>query len=972
MNRSQTKQSGIQLTLCLVLVIFIGPAALAEPDWIWAGARKAEARVLLRHSFQMEGEARSARLRMVADFAFAELSINGKSAGAAEAYGPVVELDVSGFLLPGRNDLRLVGRSVAGSPALAVQLELVDEKGRKKTIASSPRWQTDTDGLKVESYGNLDLEKWWDLRSPAIDESDDYTQWKRASNAKAGTNSAEIELLPGYRVELLRSAGKDEGSWVSLAFDPEGRLTVAREDKGLIRYAFSADRKTISSSELIDGELRECRGLLYAHGSLYVNANNTKGLYRLRDTNGDGTLDEKKLLHSSPGGVGHGRNALALGPAGDIYAIHGDAVDLPRGILDRTSPLRQQGLPARPREGHVLRISPDGSRKELFCGGMRNPFGVAFNTDGEAFTYDADAEFDMGSPWYRPTRVMHLSSGADFGWRAVTGSWPPYFPDHPDNTQPALDIGKGSPTGVRFGTGSHFPPEYSKALYILDWAYGRILAVHLVPRGSSYIGAAEVFLRGQPLNLTDLAFGPDGAMYFTTGGRKTQSALYRVSYTGPKHKARERTLQEKEREALAGEHRKRRREVEAYHGAGKVYDGPLSRPSDDARIAQAVRIALEHAGKLPATKARLRKTNVDGATVGLLAAEAKIAAPGRLPGLVQAWLAENRDWKSWALSQKLGFVDLFRRVLARGQLPARSRELISSTFQVHFPAASGELNRALAALLIELDPAGSVQKTVSLLADITAQAERLHYLYHLRGARLGWTQASRREFFSSFNSPRSFIGGRGLPGFLSHLQRDARVTLSAAEKKEFVDLFEKPNSPPPLPDLSERQLVKEWKLVDLEAGLNFEASSQDRASGRKVFAQALCSRCHRHGLEGRPVGPELTYVSRRFSRRDLLAEILDPSRSIAENYQTFVLELKDGRVLSGQVIPNLDYRDPHLQLAIDPLRPDNFTRIAKTSIHAARRSPVSLMPAGLLNTFSRKEILDLLAWIELGADKDGD
>lgn len=971
MNHSQIRQSCIQCILCLVLVIFIGPAALAEPDWIWAGARTAEARVLLRHTFQMDEEARSARLRMVADFAFAELSINGKSAAAAEAYGPVVELDVSGFLLPGRNELRLAGRSVAASPALAVRLELVDEKGRKKTISSSPRWQTETDELKVESYGDLGIEKWWGLRPPAIDESDDYTQWKRASNAKAGTSSADIELLPGYRVELLRSAGKGEGSWVSLAFDPEGRLTVAREDKGLIRYAFSADRKAISSSELIDGELRECRGLLYAHGSLYVNANNTKGLYRLRDSNGDGTLDEKKLLHSSPGSVGHGRNALALGPAGDIYAIHGDAVELPGGIVDRTSPLRQQGLPSRPREGHVLRISPDGSRKELFCGGMRNPFGISFNTDGEAFTYDADAEFDMGSPWYRPTQVMHLSSGADFGWRAVTGSWPPYFPDHPDNTQPTLNIGKGSPTGVRFGTGSHFPPEYSKALYILDWAYGRILAVHLVPRGSSYIGAAEVFLRGQPLNLTDLVFGPDGAMYFTTGGRKTQSALYRVSYSGPKIQARAGTRQEKEREALAGEHRKRRREVEAHHGAAKVYDGLLSRPSDDARIAQAVRVALEHAGKLPATKDLLRKTNAGGGAVELLAAEAKIAAPGQLPGLVQRWLAENRDWKSWALSRKLGFVDLFRRVLARGRLPASSRELISSTFQRHFPSASGELNRALAALLVELDPAASVQKTVRLLADTTAQTERLHYLYHLRSAKLGWTPASRRVFFDILNFPRAFVGGRGMPGFLKNLQSDARATLSAAEKKDFVDLFEKTNPPRPLPDLSGLQLVKEWKLEDLEAGLNFEASTRDRANGRKVFARALCGRCHRRGPEGGVAGPDLTHVSRRFSRRDLLAEIIDPSRSIAENYQSFVVEMKDGRVLSGQVIPNLDYRDPYLQLALDSLRPDELTRVAKTSVRATRRSPVSLMPAGLLNTFSRNEILDLLAWIELGDEKGG-
>ena len=141
-------------------------------------------------------------------------------------------------------------------------------------------------------------------------------------------------------------------------------------------------------------------------------------------------------------------------------------------------------------------------------------------------------------------------------------------------------------------------------------------------------------------------------------------------------------------------------------------------------------------------------------------------------------------------------------MLARGQLPARSRELISSTFQEHFPSASGKLNRALAALLVELDPAVSVQKTVRLLADTAVQEERLHYLYHLRSAKLGWTPASRRAFFDILNIPRAFVGGRGMPGFLNNLQSDARATLSAAEKKVFVDLFEKINKPPPLPDLS--------------------------------------------------------------------------------------------------------------------------------------------------------------------------
>ena len=138
----------------------------------------------------------------------------------------------------------------------------------------------------------------------------------------------------------------------------------------------------------------------------------------------------RKILYQSEGGVGHGRNDLALGPDGMIYVIHGDSVHIPELIPNRTSPLRRKRLPYRPNEGHVLRMDKDGKRIEIFCGGLRNPYGIAFNRHGEAFTYDADAENDMGTPWYRPTRVKHLTSGSDFGWRAVTGSWPPYYPDH--------------------------------------------------------------------------------------------------------------------------------------------------------------------------------------------------------------------------------------------------------------------------------------------------------------------------------------------------------------------------------------------------------------------------------------------------------------------------------------------------------------------------------------------------------------
>src|SRR5690606_29404292 len=145
------------------------------------------------------------------------------------------------------------------------------------------------------------------------------------------------------------------------------------------------------------------------------------------------------------------------------------------------------------------------------------------------FTFDADMEWDVRTPWYMPNRVLHLVSGADFGWRRGTGRFPARYVD----TLPSVvDIGLGSPTAVFFGYGGRMPERYAEAFFICDWAYGRILAVHLRPEGASYAAETETFIAGRPLNVTDGCIGPDGALWFLTGGRGTQSGLYRVSYEG--------------------------------------------------------------------------------------------------------------------------------------------------------------------------------------------------------------------------------------------------------------------------------------------------------------------------------------------------------------------------------------------------------------------------------------------------------
>ena len=81
-------------------------------------------------------------------------------------------------------------------------------------------------------------------------------------------------------------------------------------------------------------------------------------------------------------------------------------------------------------------------------------------------------------------------------WRAGTAKWPE---DYLDSFGAVVEIGFSSPTGIAFGTGTRFPPTYQRALFLADWSYGNIYAVHLEPRGASYAGTFERFVSGAPM-----------------------------------------------------------------------------------------------------------------------------------------------------------------------------------------------------------------------------------------------------------------------------------------------------------------------------------------------------------------------------------------------------------------------------------------------------------------------------------------
>jgi putative heme-binding domain-containing protein len=161
-------------------------------------------------------------------------------------------------------------------------------------------------------------------------------------------------------------------------------------------------------------------------------------------------------------------------------------------------------------------------------------------------------------------------------------------------------------------------------------------------------------------------------------------------------------------------------------------------------------------------------------------------------------------------------------------------------------------------------------------------------------------------------------------------------------------------------------LVATWTLDDLRPLADSATHRGDAKRGATIFREALCSRCHRAGASGPAVGPDLTFVARRFGRSDMLEAIVEPSRSVAENYRNLNVVTTSGKVLVGRLVNAGDFRGEKLRLNVDPLHPGQLVEIDKKDVADQQLVDTSPMPKGLLDTFTREEIADLLAFLEDG------
>lgn len=823
-----------------------------------------------------------------------------------------------------------------------------------------------------------------------------------AVSVKTGNTAtpiSRIKTAKGFKVELLYSVPSEvHGSWVNLCTDNKGRLIVSDQFGKLYKITPPKSGEGLSQADVkpLNVDIRAVNGMVWAFDALYVGVNDYErkipsGLYRITDSDGDDELDKVEMLRSMEARGDHGVHAVVPSPDGkSLFLITGNGTKPTQRAGNSQVPQvwgEDHLLPSFPDgRGHnrgvlgpggiIYKVDPDGKNFEAYSNGFRNIFDAAFNREGELFTYDADMEYDFNVPWYRPTRICQVTSGSEFGWRNGAGKRPVFYPD---NLPGVLDIGPGSPTGVTFGYGAKFPAKYQDALYALDWSWGKLYAVHLKQEGSSYTATKEEFVTGAPLPITDAIIHPgDGAMYFTIGGRRVQSGLYRVTYVGDEAT----TLVESE--ATVTKETELRRELEAFHGkqdANAIAAAWPQLKNEDRFIRWAARIAVEHqpvgswADKALAesdprvqVEALLALARVTGVCPQHRNADTPAVDTAMRAKLLKAVL--SIDMPKLDPTSQLTLQRTIQIVLNRFGRPDDSIvERLTVAIDPLFPSDSADLNWLLCETLAYLQSPTVAAKTMALIEAAPTQEEQVQYARSIRMLKAGWTPELQNAYFEWFLKAANYRGGASFAKFIEFIRNDAVASLSDAQKVAMKELLaKKPKRISALENLGaifEGRKETQWKLNELVQAASSGLKGRDFQNGRKMFGASGCFACHRFQNQGGMTGPDLTTAGRRYSVRDLFDQVINPSKVINDQFSAVMVITDNGLVHRGVVV-NLN--NDRLTLNTDLTDPNQRVNVDRNRIDEMLVSKISPMPVGLFNRMTKEEILDLVAYLISGGD----
>ncbi|QDU07783.1 family 16 glycoside hydrolase [Gimesia aquarii] len=978
------------------------------PVWVWRTKNPTgNEPIYLRKKFEVSDPIKAARLYFTCDNR-ATVWINGKEVGTATDWGnPVILSNAKKFVQTGVNQIAVQAKNNGGVAAFILKLEVETTDEKKQSITSSPDWKLSDSKAKGWKLASFD-DSTWKLKLKKMGNFGSRPWGKPGITSRSGrVDLAEltetITVAEDFKVELLYEVpGNEQGSWVSLTTDGKGRLLASDQgDKGLYRITVTKhDEEPQVEVEKLKMDLSGAQGMVWHNDALYFHRNGGN-LFKMTDTNGDDQFDKAEVLPSERSGGEHGNHAVIVAEDGEhLYVIGGNHAALPPqdSIVRSHVPTWDEDL-LLPREwdanghargrlapgGWISKFSPETKQHEIISTGYRNQYDIALNRFGDLFTYDADMEWDLGTPWYRPTRINCAVSGSDYGWRSGSGKWPEYYED---SLPAVVNIGPGSPTGVISGLGAKFPAKYQDAIFALDWTFGTIYAIHLTPDGAGYRGEQEAFCYGSPLPLTDAIIGHDGALYFTIGGRGTKSALFRITYVGKK------STKPVSGEIAGAKARKLRRSLEAYHGKQSPAAVESAWPhlsSSDRWLRYAARVAIESQPVDQWAKRVFTEKNSQ-AKISSAVALARMGNKSHRDAQIAALLKLNPAELSE--TQFLGLLRAYALTFIRlGKPTAAQREQIIATLDPHLPNKNKNINTELVRVLVYLEAPNVISKAIDLIAnrgepkvpDWTELAGRnknyggrvlamlenhpptheVNYAFMLRNLRQGWTMDQRRSYIEFINSAAKYHGGNSYAKFLGNLRDEVLGYLSNADRAALADISGENFNPVPDFEITTPQGPgKTWTIAEASKHTNRnKMRSASFESGRNLFHAMRCAACHRFDGLGGDVGPDLTTVKNKFDARYILESIIEPSKVISDQYQSSIVVTEDGRTLTGLVSKDGD------KVIVYPA--DAKAKPIAVSLNKVEEilpSSVSQMPQSMLNALNADEVRDLIAYLLSGGD----
>ena len=362
------------------------------------------------------------------------------------------------------------------------------------------------------------------------------------------TAAKDIKLPEGFAIELLYSVPRDvQGSWVAMCLDDRNRFIVSDQYGSLYRFPRAGrgqaprprhDREDRPRDRARAGALLRLRQPLRG-GQLEEQQDRLGSLPPARHRQGrhlrqDRHDQEARRHRRRARPARHHAHARRQEPdRGDgqpdpaskgLYPLPRARNSGARINFFRASRALHEGSggPGRP---HCADRSRTGRTWEILATGFRNQYDAAFNLDGELFTYDADMEWDLNTPWYRPTRINHVIDGAEFGWRTGSAKFPEHYSRHlRGGGRHRAGIAR---PGCASATARNSRRKYQRAFFMP--ATGRTensMPCTSTRRDPPTPASFEEFASAAPLPLTDILVNPnDGAMYFAVGGRRVQSGL---------------------------------------------------------------------------------------------------------------------------------------------------------------------------------------------------------------------------------------------------------------------------------------------------------------------------------------------------------------------------------------------------------------------------------------------------------------